>query len=37
MYIHAPEDVPYINSDPDKNKDILTGASTNLTLDVISN
>lgn len=34
LYIHAPEDVPYINSDPEKNKDIKARESTVITLDV---
>ncbi|XP_056638213.1 pickpocket protein 11-like [Diorhabda sublineata] len=35
VFFHAPEDVPFINSDPDQRKDIMLGESFNITISVI--
>ncbi|KAJ8943011.1 hypothetical protein NQ318_008329 [Aromia moschata] len=35
IYFHAPEDVPFINSDPDQRKDVMLGESFNISINVI--
>ncbi|KAJ8971225.1 hypothetical protein NQ317_008814 [Molorchus minor] len=35
VYFHAPEDVPFINSDPDQRKDVMLGESFNISINVI--
>ncbi|CAH1113598.1 unnamed protein product [Psylliodes chrysocephalus] len=35
VYFHAPEDVPFINSDPDQRKDVMLGETFNITISVI--
>lgn len=34
MYFHAPEDVPFINSDPELRKEILLGEALNISINV---
>lgn len=34
VYFHAPEDVPFINSDPDQRKDVMLGESANISINV---
>ncbi|GJQ78401.1 hypothetical protein Trydic_g22226 [Trypoxylus dichotomus] len=34
FYFHAPEDVPFINSDPDHRKDVMLGEAYNITFKV---
>ncbi|XP_017776900.1 PREDICTED: pickpocket protein 28-like [Nicrophorus vespilloides] len=35
LYIHAPEDVPFINSDPDQRKDVMLGESHSIIINII--
>ncbi|KAG5879361.1 hypothetical protein JTB14_030990 [Gonioctena quinquepunctata] len=35
VYFHAPEDVPFINSDPDQRKDVMLGEAFNISINVI--
>ncbi|CAG9857939.1 unnamed protein product [Phyllotreta striolata] len=35
VYFHAPEDVPFINSDPDQRRDVMLGETFNITISII--
>lgn len=34
IYFHAPEDVPFINSDPEQRKEVLLGEALNISINV---